>query len=135
MAEVIKAGGFILEQQGADDDLLLVEAYGNGGFRLMGRRVEGGVIVLPTGFYPIAAESIGDLSPADFERATTADDRPEIVLVGTGKSMTLLPATVRQYLEAQGLGFDVMDTGAAARTYNVLLMEGRRVACLLLPVE
>ncbi len=135
MAEVIKAGGFILEQQGADDDLLLVEAYGNGGFRLMGRRVEGGVIVLPTGFYPIAAENIGDLAPADLERAATAEEKPEIVLVGTGKSMSLLPAAVRQYLEAQGLGFDIMDTGAAARTYNVLLMEGRRVACLLLPVE
>lgn len=135
MAEVIKAGGFILEQQGADDDLLLVEAYGNGGFRLMGRRVEGGVIVLPTGFYPINAESIGDLAAADFERATAAQEKPEIVLVGTGKSMSLLPAAVRQYLESQGLGFDIMDTGAAARTYNVLLMEGRRVACLLLPVE
>lgn len=135
MADKIKAGGFILEQQGADEDLLLVEAYGDGGFRLMGRRVEGGVIVLPTGFYPIDASSIEDLAPSDFIRALEAEARPEIVLVGTGAAMTLLPAAVRQHLDAAGLGFDIMDTGAAARTYNVLLMEGRRVACLLLPVE
>lgn len=135
MADKIKAGGFILEQQGADEDLLLVEAYGNGGFRLMGRRVEGGVIILPTGFYPIDATTIEDLAPSDFTRALDTDARPEIVLVGTGASMALLPAAVRQHLETAGLGFDIMDTGAAARTYNVLLMEGRRVACLLLPVE
>ncbi|NVJ70273.1 MAG: hypothetical protein HWE08_07970 [Alphaproteobacteria bacterium] len=123
-----------MEQQ-ADDDLLLIEAYGGGGFRLMERRVEGGVIVLPTGFYPLDAETVSDLGPGHFSKLLNADNRPEIVLVGTGEKMQLLPAAVRQFLEAEGIGYDIMDTGAAARTYNVLLMEHRRVACLLLPVE
>lgn len=134
MSNKIQSGGFILEQQG-DEDLLLVEAYGDGGFRLMGRRVEGGVIVLPTGFYPIEATDIPSLATADFDRILSAGDRPEILLVGTGQKMQLLPAAIRQFLDEKGVGFDLMDTGAAARTYNVLLMEERKVACLLLPVD
>lgn len=134
MSDKIQSGGFILEQQG-DEGLLLVEAYGDGGFRLMGRRVEGGVMVLPTGFYPIEATDIPSLATADFDRILSAADRPEILLVGTGDKMRLLPAAIRQFLEEKGVGFDLMDTGAAARTYNVLLMEERKVACLLLPVD
>jgi uncharacterized protein len=134
VTDKLRSSGFILEQQG-DEDLLLIEAYGDGGFRLMGRRVEGGVIVLPTGFSPIDAGVHAELTAGDFSRAVEAEETPEIVLVGTGERMALLPAAVRQHLEAKGIGFDIMDTGAAARTYNVLLMEGRRVACVLLPVD
>ncbi|NVJ97637.1 MAG: hypothetical protein HWE25_05765 [Alphaproteobacteria bacterium] len=134
MAEKIRQSGFIMEQQG-DDDLLLVEAYGDGGFRLMGRRVEGGVIVLPTGFYPISANDLSSLSTEHFDKAIKDSEKPEIVLIGTGERMQLLPPEIRQFLEAENIGFDLMDTGAAARTYNVLLMEERRVACLLLPVD
>ena len=134
MAEKIRQGGFIMEQQ-ADEDLLLIEAYGGGGFRLMERRVEGGVLVLPTGFYPMDAKTLSDLAPEHFSRIVNEADQPEIVLVGTGAKMQLLPATIRQFLESANIGFDIMDTGAAARTYNVLLMEKRRVACVLLPVD
>lgn len=123
-----------MEQQ-ADEDLLLIEAYGDGGFRLMERRVEGGVLVLPTGFYPMDARTLADLTPQHFNRIMNEGDRPEIVLVGTGAKMQLLPAAIRQFLEGANIGFDIMDTGAAARTYNVLLMEQRRVACVLLPVD
>ncbi|SDD56277.1 Uncharacterized conserved protein, contains Mth938-like domain [Kordiimonas lacus] len=123
-----------MEQQ-ADDDLLLIEAYGDGGFRLMDRRVEGGVLVQPTGFYPMDAKTLDDLKPEHFSKIMNEGDRPEIVLVGTGVKMQLLPKAIRQFLEDANIGFDIMDTGAAARTYNVLLMEQRRVACLLLPVD
>ncbi|MFC4346918.1 Mth938-like domain-containing protein [Kordiimonas lipolytica] len=134
MADKIRQSGFIMEQQ-ADEDLLLIEAYGDGGFRLMERRVEGGVLVLPTGFYPMDAETLADLTPAHFSKIVDEAPRPEIVLVGTGAKMQLLPAAIREHLEAANIGYDIMDTGAAARTYNVLLMEQRRVACVLLPVD
>ncbi len=101
----------------------------------MGRRVSGGVLVLPTGFFPIEAEDVKSLSTADFAKALEAEQKPELVLIGTGEKMQLIPSALRQALEAAGVGYDAMDTGAAARTYNVLLIEGRQVSALLLPVN
>ncbi|UTW54223.1 Mth938-like domain-containing protein [Kordiimonas sp. SCSIO 12610] len=134
MGEKIQSGGITIEQQ-SSEELLLVDGYGGGGFRLMGRRFEGGIILLPSGVYPINATSLDLLEEADFERAFHADEKPELILIGTGSSMQLLPKKIKDHLSENSLGFDIMDTGAAARTYNVLMMENRRVAALLLPVE
>ncbi len=123
-----------MEQQGSDD-LLLVEAYGDGGFRLRGSRVEGSVLLIGNAFFPIDAENLSELTEAHFEQVFSADEKPEILFVGTGSKMQLLPAAIRKFLEAKGLMADVMDTGAAARTLNVLRMEDRRIAALLLQVE
>lgn len=134
MGEKIHSGGITIEQQ-SSEELLLVDGYGGNGFRLMGRRFEGGIILLPSGVYPIEATSIETLTEADFDRAFAADEKPELILVGSGQSMQLLPKKLKGYLSEKGLGFDIMDTGAAARTYNVLMMENRRVSALLLPVD
>lgn len=123
-----------MEQQGSDD-LLLVEAYGDGGFRLRGRRVEGSVLLVGDGFFPVEAESVADLAEAHFDQLFTADEKPEILFVGTGAKMQLLPGAIRKFLEAKGFMPELMDTGAAARTLNVLRMEDRRVAALLLQVD
>ena len=128
------SGGISLEAQ-SREDLLLVDGYGDGGFRLLGRRVEGGVMVLPTGFYPIDATDALSLAPADVVKAREAQPKPELIIIGTGEKMQLIPATLRRHLEAEGIAYDAMDTGAAARTYNVLLIEGRQVSALLLPVD
>ncbi|MCJ9430265.1 Mth938-like domain-containing protein [Kordiimonas marina] len=134
MTQKIQSGGITIEQQ-SDEDLLLIEAYGDGGFRLMGRRVEGATLVLKDGFYPVEATEVSELSAASFDRLMTqGTDETDILLIGTGEKMQLLPAAVRSHLDQNGIGFDIMDTGAAARTYNVLMLEGRRVAALLLPV-
>lgn len=57
---------------------------------------------------------------------------PELVLIGTGRSLHLLPPERMRILIDAHLGFEVMDTGAACRTFNILVAEGRRVAALLL---
>jgi len=124
------SGGIYMEQQ-EGNDLLLVEGYGDYGFRFFGKRVEGSVLVTETGYYPIKVETIADLALTHFD-AVSGGKRPEILLIGTGEKMTLLPAALRKELEAQGLGFELMDTGAAARTFNVLRMEDRRVAAILI---
>ncbi|MFC3051295.1 Mth938-like domain-containing protein [Kordiimonas pumila] len=130
----IQASGVYMEQQ-EDENLLLIEAYGGGGFRLQERRVEGSVLVLAQGYFPVAKTVVKDLAVTDFDKLFAADEKTELLLVGTGDSMTLLPKEIRLYLEQQGLPYELMDTGAAARTYNVLLMEGRRVSALLLAVD
>lgn len=133
MSDKIQTGGVYMEQQGSDD-LLLVEAYGDGGFRLRGRRVEGSVLLVGDSFFCIDVEDLSDLTEAHFEKVFSAAEKPEILFVGTGAKMQLLPAALRRFLEAKGLMPELMDTGAAARTLNVLRMEDRRVAALLLQV-
>jgi uncharacterized protein len=75
-------------------------------------------------------EHFSDLIASDFD--TICDLRPEVVLLGTGKHLLFpAPELIRPLVAAQ-IGFEVMDTGAACRTYNVLMGEGRRVAAALL---
>lgn len=134
MSSNIQSGGVFMEQQ-EPDGLLLVEAYGGGGFRFRSKRIEGSVIVIGNSYYPVAASSLSDLTEADFDQLVGAEEQPEILFVGTGAKMQLLPADMRKFLQSKGFNPELMDTGAAARTFNVLRMEDRRVAALLLQVD
>ncbi|MBV6274168.1 hypothetical protein KVP09_14795 [Alcaligenaceae bacterium CGII-47] len=60
-------------------------------------------------------------------------DAPEVILIGTGSTQIFLPVTITQPLMALGIGIEIMNTHAAARTYNILMSEDRRVLALLLP--
>lgn len=60
---------------------------------------------------------------------------PEIVILGTGRRLCFPPNEIAQACHLVGAGFEVMDTGAACRTYNILAAEGRRVAAALLMIE
>ena len=60
---------------------------------------------------------------------------PEILLIGCGPASALLAPAIRRMLEEAGLGVEIMDTGAACRTFNVLLSEDRAVAAALIAVE
>jgi len=131
MSEAFQSGGIFMTQPDGED-LLLVEAYGDGGFRFLGKRVEGSVLVTGAGFFPVEANAVEDLQECHFEKLIEGPERSEVLLVGTGERMKLLAAPLRKYLLGNGLAPDLMDTGAAARTFNVLQMEDRKVAALLL---
>ena len=60
---------------------------------------------------------------------------PEVLLIGTGATQRLLPVEVIGELLAMGIGVESMSTQAAARTYNILMAEGRKVIAALLPLE
>ncbi len=62
-------------------------------------------------------------------------DAPEVILVGTGLKQQFLPPHATQALLKLGIGVETMSTQAAARTYNILMAEGRRVIAALLPLE
>ena len=58
---------------------------------------------------------------------------PEIIILGTGKTLSFPNQEVYAYVNSRNIGFEVMDTGAACRSYNLLIDEGRNVAaCLFL---
>jgi uncharacterized protein len=58
---------------------------------------------------------------------------PDVVLLGTGAKQTFPASAVRQAFAARKVGLEVMDLGAACRTYNILVQEERRVAAVLFP--
>lgn len=62
-------------------------------------------------------------------------DQPEVLLIGTGAKQILLAPSLLATLQKRGIGVEAMSTPAAARTYNVLMAEGRRVIAALLPTN
>ena len=111
-----------------------VTAYGNGGFRFAEMSHKGSILCLPSGVYawpPVAAEN---LTPDDFLLALQELTPPCVLLLGTGTGQIFpSPALVKAFAD-KGLGLEAMSTGAAARTYNVLLAEKRTVAAALIAV-
>ena len=110
----------------------LVNSYGDGGFRISGVRFEGNVIILPDQTIEWSLQAIEDLSIESLQPVLDADPSIEILLVGCGKSMAFIDEGLRSQLRGRGIIIDSMDSGAAVRTYNVLLLEKRRVAAALI---
>jgi uncharacterized protein len=74
--------------------------------------------------------SIAELGPADLEPLLALE--PEVVLIGSGARQAFPDRSTLQVLYATRIGFEVMSTSAACRTYNVLVAEGRKVAAALI---
>lgn len=104
-----------------------VDGYGPGFFRIGGRVMRGAVIVTEAGASPWAG--LADAAPL-----MALAGRIDVLLIGTGATIARLPADLRARVEAAGIGLEAMDSAAAARGYNLLLAEGRRVAAALIPV-
>ncbi|HLS81428.1 MAG TPA: Mth938-like domain-containing protein [Steroidobacter sp.] len=75
-------------------------------------------------------QSVAELSAADLEPVLALE--PEIVVLGTGSQQRFPPAELLAVMLQRGVGCEVMDTGAASRTYNVLVSEDRRVVAALM---
>lgn len=112
----------------------LIESYGEGGFTVSNVVHRGGVTVLPGETRPWPVTDVAALTLDDLSPILDATPAVEILLVGSGPKMVFLPPEVRKALRAKGIGVEVMDTGAACRTYNVLIAEDRRVAAVLVAV-
>jgi uncharacterized protein len=113
-------------------DRQVIDSYGRESFRVSGVAHEGAILVFPDATQAWHASGIDDLT-MDGLAPVLAHGGVDILLVGCGRRMAQVPRELRASLRARGIVIDVMDTGAACRTYNVLLAEGRRVAAALLP--
>lgn len=131
----------------------VIQSYAGGAFKISGKIFEGAVIVTPEDSLEWnAPEDFADLTSENFFSVFPPHPNPipiggresaqrtgegavnfDVFLLGTGAKMRFLPPELRKALKEQGLSIDAMDTGAACRTYNVLMAEGRRVAAFLLP--
>ena len=111
----------------------VIESYGDEGFRINGERYQGPVIVWPEGVAPWAVSDIATAAIDTLDALFAAEPPIEILLIGSGADFELAPAALRTALSKRRVAVESMDTGAACRTYNVLMAEDRRVAAALLP--
>ncbi len=111
-----------------------IDAYGDGGFRFADMSHKGSILLLPSGIYSWPVSGVGELTVASFERVFSEADAVEFLLLGCGDDIALPPRSVRDEFSARGMTLEFMNTGAAARTYNVVLAEERAVAAALIAV-
>lgn len=111
-----------------------IDAFGDRGFRIAGKRFDGSVLILDDVVRPWSVRSMGELGPEHFAEITAAGPAAELVLLGTGTSQALPPRPVRDAIQRAGLGLEFMDTVAACKLYNYLASEGRRVAAALIAI-
>lgn len=113
----------------------LIDTYGDGGFRISGIRYEGSVIIHESDVAAWAAASPEEITVEALDAVFGgAASKPEILIIGAGPRFVMLPVLIRQWGEAVGIAVDIMDTGAAARTFNILRQESRSVAAALIAV-
>lgn len=114
----------------------IIQAYPSGGFKISGIVHDGAVFVTPEKTFPwTAPASFADLKADDFSPLFDMADDIDVLLLGTGNQSQFLLPSLRAELRSKNLVIETMDTGAACRTYNVLMAEGRRVAAALIAVK
>lgn len=112
-----------------------IDAYGNGGFRFADMSHRGSILCLPSGVHGWEVTEDQPLDLELFSRVLAEAKDIEFLLLGTGPSIRPLPAELKQALREANISSDPMSTGAAVRTYNVMLSESRAVAAALIAVE
>jgi uncharacterized protein len=112
-----------------------IDTYGNGGFRFAGMSHRGSLLCFPDGIWAWPVGGVGELSAALLQPALARAEALDFFLIGGGRDPFVLPEPLRARFHAAGLSVDAMATGAAVRTYNILLAESRRVGAGLIAVE
>ena len=112
----------------------VVESYGAGRFRVSGELHEGSILIAPEGTQTWQVERIEDVTIESLEPLFEMTAGFDILILGCGPSLAMVAPSLRQALRERGVVIEPMDTGAACRTYNVLLSEARRVAAAIIAV-
>ncbi|MHA1598015.1 MAG: Mth938-like domain-containing protein [Alphaproteobacteria bacterium] len=113
----------------------LINAYGDGGFRIAGARRQGSLIVFPERVVAWPVTEVAGISLDSLGAVIEAASGIQILVLGCGPNFTDEPDGLRQGLRGHGIVLEWMDTGAACRTFNVLLSEDRDIAAALIVVE
>jgi uncharacterized protein len=112
----------------------LIRAYGPGSLVIGEQEWREPVLVTPAATSAWTVTRAEDLTPASLATLREGPTPVELLVLGCGSRAVFLPPALRAELKAAGLSVEVLDTGSACRTYNVLAAEGRRVAAALIPL-
>jgi len=116
-----------------------IEAYGNGGFRFGGMSHRGSLLCLPSGIWASRVTAVQDIDDVSLAFVFAPGLAPELAvdhfLIGAGKEIYAVPPSLREAFRTRRIAIEAMTTGAAVRTYNILLGERRRIGALLMAVD
>jgi uncharacterized protein len=112
-----------------------IDAYGNGGFRFAGMSHRGSILCTAGAIIALEGTTSEEIAVDALALLKQDSDRPLALLLGTGATHVFMPAALRERFAAADIALEPMTTGAAARTYNIMLAEQRPVAAALLAVE
>ena len=110
----------------------VIDSYGPARFRVANLVYESSVLVFPDRTVTWPVRSMDEVSLQSFHQVIVVEPSVDVLLVGCGPQMHRLEPELRRELREAGIGVETMDTGAACRTYNALLAEGRHVAAALI---
>jgi uncharacterized protein len=116
----------------------IIEAYGNKGFKITNEKFDSSIIILPDYVFKSDVKNFAEITENNFEivfeKIIEHKNAIEVLLIGCGERIDFLPRPLEILLKQLNIIVDYMDTGAACRTYNVLLSEQRNVAAFLIAV-
>jgi uncharacterized protein len=112
-----------------------IDAYGNGGFRFADMSHRGSILALPSGIRAWDVTSAAELSEETLAPVFEEGDALELLLLGMGAEVGSVSPSLRSRLREARIRLEIMQTGAAARTFNVLVAENRKVGAALIAVE
>ena len=113
----------------------LIDAHGGGGFRFAGMSHRGSLLCLPRGIWAWPVVTPDDLTEAALARVFDCAEDLDFFILGTGAAPWTMPEPLRARFRDAHIAVDAMTTGPAVRTYNVMLMESRRVGAGLIAVD
>jgi uncharacterized protein len=112
-----------------------IESYGKGGFRFAGMSHRGSLLCLPDGIWAWPVSTAQEISEQTLAPLLSRTAELDFVILGCGRDPWPVPPALRARFRQTQLSFDAMTTGAAVRTYNILVAERRRVAAALIAVD
>lgn len=112
-----------------------LDAFGGGGFRFAEMSHRGSVLATPAGIRIWPVTRFAEVTLASLQPVLDEAETIDFLLIGTGAEIAFVPAALRERFREVGITVEGMATGPAARTYNVLVAEDRRVAAALIAVE
>ena len=112
-----------------------IDAYGNGGFRFAGMSHRGSILCLPSGIYAWPVSTVEEIDAGALAPVFAEKGALSLLILGTGRRQVFPSPQLRRSFVDVNIALEAMDTGAAARTYNVLLAEGRPLGAALIAVD
>jgi uncharacterized protein len=112
-----------------------IDAYGKGGFRFAGMSHRGSLLCLPSGIWAWPVETAAEIDAAALAPVFDAVADIALLILGTGREPWVMPEPLRARFRDAKVVVEVMTTGPAVRTYNILLAEKRRMAAGLIAAE
>ncbi|BCP53182.1 membrane protein [Kaistia sp. 32K] len=108
-----------------------IDVYGEGVFRFAEMSHPGSLLCLPSGIYGWPVTDVAEITEESLADVIAEAADVALLVIGCGRDIGVIPKLLRERLKESGIGLEVMPTGAAVRTYNILLAEGRPVAAAL----